>query len=235
MERVAICAVAIFPADRVAPAEASVAEHLERVGVSAGTRIHCREIFHAEARARSPWAHVHPSDIESMLERLCTDLKALGDQPLVMTLDLASWPRELSLPDGRPWTFDEKSIATTAYQYAFGVLGHKYPNAKVRLWIDPEKTKIPWAAGRRKAESIRRVFIDRGHGAEPYELVPDIEDSPKPILIDVADIYAYTAAHARTSSGGRKNAWFQSLYNLIEPHEIAPPPPPQRLTWVEKR
>lgn len=179
MGKVAVCAVAVFPAGRVGPAEASVAEHLQRVGIPAGTRIHCREMFHADARAKGPWAHVHPSAIESMLERLCMDLKALGDRPLVMTLDLTGWPRELSLPDGRPWTFDEKSIATVAYQYAFGVLGHKYPNAKVRLY--------------------------------------------------------YTAARVSTSTGGRQNVWFQSLYKLIEPDEITPPLPPHSLTWVEKR
>jgi hypothetical protein len=231
---VVVCAFAVFPTARVPAAEAIVARHLERVGVPPGARIHCREMFHPAGRAATPWASITPQAIEALLEQLCTDLSPMGPRPFVVTLDLGAWPRELSLPNGQPWRVDDKSVATMAYQMGLGMLGHTFTATAIRVWIDPEKTKIPWGAGHRKAELVRRTFIDLGPSAEPYELVPDVEDDPKPALIDIADVYAYTTARVRTAKGGRQNRWFESLFRTIDPVEVTPPPPSMPLKWVKK-
>jgi hypothetical protein len=232
--RVAACAVALFAAEHVPAAEAIVAAHLSRLGLPPEVRIHCRELFHAEARAKTAWSSIHASEIEAMLELLCASLKALPHHPLIVIADVTQRRKGWTMPDGRSWTFDEKGIATFAYQVAFSLIGHTYRDATVRLWIDPDKTRIPWGGGRRQTEKVRRVYVDLGQGLEPHELVPDIVDAPKPILLDVADVYAYTAARVKGSTGGRQNQWFEALYRLIGAQEAVAPPLPETLTWHQK-
>jgi len=230
-DRVATCAVAVFDAEHVSDAEGVVARHLSHLGLPKEARIHCWELFHGDARARTIWAGVGVAAIKATLESICLDLKPLSYPPVVVIGDISALPSGWAGPDGKPWTLDAKGIATLAYHRAFGLIGHEHGPTNVRLWIDPDKTKIPWADGRRQAQNTRRVHVEFRPGDEPYELVPDVTTGPKPRLIDIADLYAYTAARVKSSSGEQRDRWFEVLYRHINPREIPGWSMPNTLDW----
>jgi hypothetical protein len=79
----AVCAAVVVDATRQEEAEACVATAKARVGVAPTARIHCREMFHTEARPRGPWAALDDAQVRLFLSMLVRDLKPIMGQPLV--------------------------------------------------------------------------------------------------------------------------------------------------------
>ncbi len=122
-------------------------------------------------------------------------------------------------PEGPVRTLDVKEVASLAHSAAMTGLVSRYGHDKFKLWIDPDRTKIPWGEGRRRADTTRRPYIDLGPGVEPPQLVPQVDESPKPTLLQIADIYAYTAAQAHSQKGGQRAVRFRDLYAAIDPEK----------------
>lgn len=80
-EPLAVCAALVVGAERVAEAEAVLDHAKECAGVDASARLHCRELFAGDARARGPWKGLDPSATRLMISKLCRDLRPVTLPP----------------------------------------------------------------------------------------------------------------------------------------------------------
>ena len=78
------------------------------------------------------------------------------------------------------------------------------------------------------------MFIDLGPGREPPQLTPIVAEGPKPRLLELADVYAYTAVQANAGKAGWRTRWFQELYALIGPERAVFEPNPD-VRWEDAR
>ena len=210
------CGVAIVQKDRIADAESILARSSEAVGIPAATPIHCRQLFAGDQRRGTPWEALGAEGAERLVQLVCEGMKSLSEQPIVMLANpRVAPPHETTEGQRQPW--DEKAIASLLYTGAQQLLVSRYGADGFRMIGDRDPTKIPWVGtGRRQAHLTRGGFMHVGAGVEPSRLQPSVE-TPTPILMQLADIYAYTAAQAHSHGGGRKIAWFRKVYGLIAP------------------
>jgi len=117
-------------------------------------------------------------------------------------------------------SLDEKGQAAIGFQSLSFHLTQVYGYGRAKLWIDPDHTKIPWLNGRAQANFTRSGFMDLGPDIEPPESEPIIATGTKPLLLEIADLYAYVTARAHTGKGGWKDRWFQELYSIINPERF---------------
>jgi hypothetical protein len=229
-DEIVACAAAVFPIERISQAEAALAATKESLGLTAEIPLHCRLIFSGEAARRgTPWASVAPEAIYSAVLKLCNDFHGIGQQPVVFVTPAISPPTIPGPPgkESRVTELDTKGVAALGFQAINFHLVQKFGYGAVEVWIDPDKTKIPWlGAQRRQANSTRSGFADLGPAVEPPLLTPNVKSDPKPRLLEVADLYSYVASHAHSEKGGWKTKWFQEAYGIICPERIGFVPNP---------
>jgi len=234
MPELVTCGVAVYELSQLSRAEAALAEMKQAAGVPAQTVLHCRVIFSGDARRRSAWSDVSAERIDELVEGLCRQLRPLGDRPLVVVVDPRRVPG-VAASDGAPEIrLNDKGVASIAYGMAQAALSRRYGPDRFKLVIDQDKTKIPWGSQNRQADLTRGHYMDLGQGAEPVRLDPEVAAAPKPVLLEVADLYAYTALQVLGGRGGRQGQWFRDLEALIEPEVLRPEvnPTPH---WVRAR
>ena len=229
-----VYSAAVFSADCISQAEEILAIAKRDAGVSLGTPIHCRELFNEYARLKSPWKDVHPDNIHSMLQSLCKDLNAIQQQPIISLIEPAFLPPQPIAPGMPNRPLGDKGMATLGYYFVTTALLKNYERDGLKFIIDPDKTKIPWGLGNEQVnETRKRFYTDFGPGQEPQLFHPEIQNSPKPVLLEIADLYAYTVRHVYTLTGGRQTRRFQEFYKIIQPQEIRPGSFNPNSTWVK--
>ena len=209
-------AVALFPQDRVPEAESALVEAKRHVGVAPEAKLHCRELFNEAARKKTAWANVELKAVWAALRQLCERLARIAHRPLVSIIDRASVPPEAIARESPLGELTEKGLVSLAYFAVQAGLFHKFGVEGGRLWIDPDKTRIPWGAKMRRADSTRAIYADIEPGQEPRLLVPTVSDFPKPRLLEVADLYAYTIRSASTKAAYNADN-FRALAAIINP------------------
>jgi hypothetical protein len=220
--KVVVCAAAIFPVTGIAAAEAALASLKTGLGLPSTTSLHCRVIFHSQARRGTPWESIDPRDINSSIVNLCRNLTRIGLRPVVVVA-----PNSSLLIPGKPGAesegtpLDEKGQAAIGFQTLSFHLAQLHGFGAVKLWIDPDTTKIRWLNGKAQANLTRSSFMDLGPDIEPPRSEPVIPaGEAKPPLLEVADLYAYVAARAHSAEGGWKDRWFQMVYSVINPEQL---------------
>ena len=164
---VVVCALAVFSSLVIAEAEDKLAKAKRSVGMSPEALLHCKILFNGDRRRKSEWSNVEPRDIYSMLRRLCIEIKQLAEQPVISFTCRDDIPAELIHPlnESEPVSykaspFNEKGAISFLYSSIFARASNKYGLGRVRVWIDPDKTKIPWGLQNRRADATRSFFID---------------------------------------------------------------------------
>lgn len=216
-----VCAAAVFPLERLQDAESALRTAKARVGVPVDAELHCRILFAGDARRGTLWENVEPDDIYAMAQHLCESLRPIGLQPVVCLIDRALIQSRFPAP-GFPATMpSDKESASLAYCAVANHLVLDKPGTQVRIWIDPDSTRIPWGIKKSRADKTRTSFwIDLGTGQDPLRVEPQIADRPKPPLLEMADLYAYITVQAHSGRGGKRVERFKKLYDIIKPQKF---------------
>ncbi len=183
----------IVDAEKQSLVEVALSEVKGMFGGKPSDRIHCRELFNKHARAKTAWAHLSEKDILELMAVTGNYLRHAGATFNLGHVDRAHLPPQLEIPLHGAVPFkipaEPKQLAAFAYTVALaGVEVHEF-----RLWIDPDHTKIEWGAGRRQASRMPVTL-------EGKMITPEPIDGAKPMLLDVADVLAYSAAHFLSST-----------------------------------
>ena len=214
--KVVVCAAALFPITKVTAAEAALASFKAGLGLPPTTSLHCRVIFHSNARRGTSWEAIDPRHIYSAIQSLFRNLVGIGLQPVAFVA-----PNSPLLSPGAPGTesegtsLDEKGQAAIGFQALSYHLTQLHGFGAVKLVIDPDRSKIQWLNGRKQANLTRSSFMGLGPGIEPPRSEPVIAGEPKPPLLEVADLYAYVIAQAYSTEGGWKGRWFGEVSSII--------------------
>ena len=222
-----VYAAAVFPIDQVSSAETGLASMKEALGLASTTPLHCRIVFNAHARRGTAWESVSLEAINSAIMALCRGLALIGYRPVAFI----SKPSHIVIPSlpedqSKGVPLDEKGQAAIGFQVLSFYLTNLYGYGAAKLWIDPDKTKIPWLNGKTQPNFTRSSFMDLGPDIEPPQSESIIEIVSKPLLLEIADLYRYITAKVHKATGGRKDRWFQELYSIINP---------ERLLWSEAK
>jgi len=215
MQEIVVCAAMICDEAQVADAEAVLAKAKASVGVEPSVALHCRELFSGDARRGTAWERVPRPAIDHLVEKLCRDLQRVQERPVVAPIRQRDVPDQHMDPEGPMQRLHVKGIASFTYHAVIVNLHDRFRHQGFRLWIDPDKTMIPWGSGRRRADTTRRIYADVSAGSESPLIEPIVEYEPKPALLQIADLYAYVTGRGLSAGeGGRQNAWFRD--RLIE-------------------
>ncbi|HSL03665.1 MAG TPA: hypothetical protein VK901_09020 [Nitrospiraceae bacterium] len=208
-----VCAAAVFPVEQVSSAETSLASMKDALRLSPATPLHCRIVFNGSERKRHPeWKNVSPKAINSVIKALCVGLSGISHRPIVVVAK----PTSVVIPrvpgdEPKDAILDAKGQVAIGFQTLGYHLTRVYGYGATKLWLDPDRTKIPWLKGKTQANLTRSPFMDLGPDIEPPKFEPIIETGPKPRLLEIADLYAYITAQAHMggvvgSIGGFKNS-----------------------------
>jgi hypothetical protein len=193
-------------------AEDELARAKYRHGLPLETELHCREMFNEVARAKSIWTGWTEERLLGFLEEFLYALRKYRPMFLVSAVNRTEYPS--SFPEGAGFAeceMEPKQLAAILFQGVCVLLFKRLGATNVRLWVDPDRTKIPWFGRRvqahrnyRSTDPASKMFL------EPQSLSED----DKPTLLEVADVFAYVAAHALSSTDHRLKRRYEELYYI---------------------
>lgn len=216
-----VYAVIVVPVDVLKNAEQVVAKIKERFGASPCTELHCSKLFNHEARKRSPWAHLSSDQAYALAEDFATALARLRLGFRIGFVDKSQAPKEL--PEEGPFKamrLDSKHLIGFAFQGAVGPLDERPGFDKIRLWVDPDQTRIPWFGKRRRSDRNYQMYSDISGLPEPRFIKPEPIVGQKPIMLQSADLLAYVSSHALSREARRDKQRFIALYNTLRPKKM---------------
>lgn len=196
-------------------------------GARSWDEIHCNQLLNEADRAVGPWSHLGYEDIFQLLNRVCDDLIAVGSQQVVCIFDRAD-TASFSEAFLKPWTDAEgnERTATAPEQLAAkdkgiavlcagGVLRpivDAMGSNRVTFIPDPDgNSKIPWPPRTRRVDDLmQNAFVDLRSKVTFLRV-----KSPKPVLLQVADIIAYTAQRAARGNDSETTVRFRSLFERM--------------------
>ncbi len=208
--------VALAPSDTAA-AWQDVECCLRAHGGTREAQLHCRELFHPHPRAKSGWAHLD----EEGAYRLALDVARSASARarfLVGVVDRSQLPKRLP-SDHRmgPMRLGVKQLSSFAFTAAAEHLDGDPGFEAVRLWVDPDRTKIDWAGRRRRADRGYRMYGLAATQADAPLLAPEPLGGEKPALLQIADLLAYSSARALSQQLDRGKPWFEAIHRALSP------------------
>lgn len=200
-------------------AKAAWNQVIRAAGRSDGTRVHAREIFSGHARAKSPWHHLTESKVEKFAVDLMFALKAAGVGFFLGAVFKDTYPPE-GVPSGLDADGQQTFVSLTdevAYGFGFAAAvaglntGNPPPmrrGMKYKLYIDRMDARGPlWGPWGNVA--VRRLIEGTG-------LVPTNYDE-KPLLIDAADLFAYSSARSVSHGAARNKVVCDRIFQICAP------------------
>lgn len=210
-----IYGLVVSPCERTASAEIALREVKIRFGGNEQMRLHCRKLFAGDSRKSTSWAHLEPDDVFSLCFEVARVFSASGISFRVGYVDRRGLSDHMLFAGRLPKIpTGPKQLMAFAYGAALAGLEREPGVANVRLWIDPDSTKIEWGGKRRKAMNVPIMF-------EGNQIQPQIISGEKPLLLDVADILAYCAGHSLSSELRRDKEKFGKIFACFNP-EVRP-------------
>lgn len=175
----------LLPSRSLLEALACIEQAKSRLSIPTDARIHCRVLFHAEARRKSEFDRLSVDEIDHLLMDCVTQLKSLGASYLGAWVDRTKYPNILRLVDGEVFRITDKHLAGI-----LSVVGSLSVENRIgpsyRLVYDPDRTKLDWGVAKRmQATHFARIMTNSE--------LPSERTRP---LLDMADVIAYSFSHA---------------------------------------
>jgi hypothetical protein len=214
--------------------EAKIARLKIDYGASDADDLHCRVLFSGDARRKSAWSKLAINDVFDLYSDLVALVKPSLTRTIVTIANKAELPDEIPGGQWEPtdktfvgsvnwasgWPFRDKQIASFCAQGTMIPIS-KWPGLKVvTFWPDPDSSVIEFAGGRRKFSRMLSGFIDHGPGKEPEMIEVSYQPSGKPVLLQVADLVAYTAQRSAGAKFSPLDLKFKALDRQIGPEKL---------------
>jgi hypothetical protein len=193
-------------------AEELLAKAKRSQGLPPNTELHCRVMFNECARAKSVWNGWTEERLLDFLEQFLQALRKHRPMFCLCAVNRTEYPS--SFPEGAGFSgceMEPKQLAAILFQGVCLPLFERLGAGNVRLWVDPDRTKIPWFGRRVQAHRNYRSTDPKSTMLlEPQSL----SEEDKPPLLEVADVFAYAAAHALSSTDHRLKRRYEELYYI---------------------
>jgi hypothetical protein len=215
-----IYAFCIVPIDMVATAEESLAKTKEKFNASRAARFHCKELFHADARRRTEWAHLSNKQACDLALAVTYNLANLGVETIVGHVNRNDFLSEMPGVGNFPSMQIKDTVQLVPYAFStavaqFSVI-EKYKN-NCKLWVDPNPTKINWYGSGRKVErALKLNQVDlNSRTISPILLPENLISKEKPRLLEIADLLAYSTSRVINNPGSTSSHYSDAVIKEI--------------------
>lgn len=217
----------------------------EKFGVSNTARLHCRELFAGDKRAKTEWRVLKPKEPIEVCRYLTTELFHLRPLWAYGYVDMGAL-RELPDPttmrtsfppsDGSPGIEDAMPFGSGQAQ-RFAYLGagwsfrERFSNG-ARFWVDKDRTQLDWLNGKK----------GQAHNLNP--ILPCSIELPSgwiPML-EIADVFAYAAGRCLAKDQRFGASVFRTMHRRYGPKmsEFTPDPTAfgadmDRAEWLKRK
>jgi Protein of unknown function (DUF3800) len=187
----------------------------QRYGIDSRAEFHCRIVFSGDQRRKSAWRDLSPTKVLEFAEELISGLVGMQTRFIVGAAHRSEQPEEL--PAVENWAAIEMGtdlLQGIACLSALNTLNQHYDQHRVEFRTDPNRKKIPLAGRRIQAHSLYKL----NNSDTNQHIAPEpVDPKDKPALLQVADLFAYTATHSLTEKKHRNKERFEHLYKLCSP------------------
>jgi hypothetical protein len=156
----------------------------EGFGVPAEAVIHCRVIFHPDARRKSPFKGLIVDDLHEMLLQCTARMNGIGASWWGAWIDSRRYPKDLRLW-GKPFPVTTKHLTGLALIAAVSAMPDDFD-----LAFNPDPTKIDWGLVQRQQAT---------HFARVHPNAIELSEVHRPLL-EMADVAAYALAQSRLAA-----------------------------------
>jgi len=193
----------------------------QEYGVETTEKIHTNILMHGDKRAKSAFKHLTKLDIFEMLNKLSVSIAIAGARGWVGYLHLKQSPDILlfeSVGVGKnnvtSWDIrDIKLKMLFAYQAAIAPLTHMIPYEHVDAWLDSDLTKVLHLDANNRKINLLRSFFPIEHSDKKF--FPNISHVNKPVLLEIADVLAYSSAKVLSKTINQDKTYFQSIVKSL--------------------
>jgi hypothetical protein len=187
-----------------------------RFGVSNQAKFHSRIVFHADARKKSGWRNLNNDQVFEFADAFTNFIRAQIPVLSVGAVHRSEYPSIFHAGAGLPESImDTKQLTAIVFQAAMIPIIERLGPSNIQLWVDPDKTKIPWFGKNMRADRNYKAVI-AGAGSQSHIEPQEIGAIP-PVLLEAADLFAYVSAHALSPDAGRYQSRFEALYQKYRP------------------
>lgn len=176
--------------------------------------IHCRSLFAGDNRAKSKWSHLVHNQPQFLCLEIARAMRALGVKSILCKTDKTGLPSRIDLtfensipkPTKAGHELGDKQLQQYLYTCIVSHITFSGKLGKVKIWVDPDTTKIDWFNGKKQAKNL--LDLVKPTGFDPGKYKP---------LLEIADIFVYAAA--RYHANDRRKGWmiFKMIYNCFSP------------------
>jgi hypothetical protein len=187
----------------------------QRYGVNPKEELHCKELFHVDTRQETAWKHLTADQILDFAEELISGLVRLPMLFIVGAAHRSEQPEELPEAGHFPaFETGTKQLSALLCGAALLPLNQHYDQSEIKFWTDPDRTKISFSWG--KVQAYRMHYLNNSDRNQRISAQP-LDRRDKPSLLQVADLFAFTATHALTEKQHHHKKRFERLYKLCSP------------------
>lgn len=185
---------------------------IKSAGVPIGSRFHAKEVFNGIARSKSVWSHLSDKEIWAIAKKLLISLKSHRAMFNIGIVDRESYPKKMPSGTGQEILVSPEHLYSLAFQAAFITFdehGLINPQTSIRLWIDPQKSRIAlWGGGKIQVQTLYKY----------KHIAPEKIEETKPILLDAADLFTYVAGRAVSNQPSTNKQICKELFELCNPN-----------------
>jgi hypothetical protein len=167
-----------------------------RYGIDPQVEFHFAELIHQSKRKKTPWKDLTIRQIMEFADELILGLVELSPQYLIGGVHRSDYPEDLPAVDHWPsGEMKEKQLAGLLCGGVLAKLNEGYRQDQVKFWADPDSTRVPFFGKTMRADSHYKLT---NNDANQHIMPEPFDEEDKPALLQVADLFVYTATHALT-------------------------------------
>ena len=206
--------------EKVATVENVIFSKINKFGLDSSDTIHCKNLFNIAAKKKTNFHKLSENDIGQLLISITNNISphiipsvGLYDNRLFKNLGIA-------FEDTKDLFFPSKGKDRIkiwqgfAFQAAAPLIERRFGIKNTKFWVDHDKTKINYLNNtKKKQERTYRSWC----GQSGEWLKPEPQSSAKPCLLQIADLLAYSAAHAFHHKYHRRKSLFRKIVTGFNP------------------
>jgi hypothetical protein len=182
-------------------------------GAPADSRVHSRELFSGEARKKTPWRHLTENETWQLGEKLIEGLRDHYARFFLGVVYKDTFPKQIPNGPGRTVQIKNEHCYAFGFISAAAALSHGIrlqTGEKIRglVFVDPQAAKATfWGLGHVQIQQLMNST-----GLTPVPGAPNDH-----LLLDAADLFAYSAARALSEAPARNKAMCERILAITRP------------------
>lgn len=222
----------ILQSENVEQVAAALGEIKKQHGKSPNAKLHCREIFSPQAKAKTEWADLALNDIVGLYRQVFESLNSVPHSKIVVATKIADLPIKIEagpwqhrdknfvgpMPEMPGFSITDKFVAAFCGRIALTEIAKTIPLDALRVWADPDTTKIALAGQNRQAGKLVGGTVLTPDGWAHVKLM-DLSKE-KPALIETADAIAYLTRRSQTNGSSAIDKKVAELSKVVAPQIV---------------